>query len=338
MPQKKRTPKDQTEVTPTSAKRSKRGVAANEQQLPLTPAEAAQPEVSANQEPLPAILAPAEPPPYEAVVRERLNREHCREGEVQATLIWNDPADLDLHAYCACGAHIFFGNRECVCGGWLDRDMNRSTSSLDYSLAPVENIFWAASPSGQYKITVHNFNNRTMPDSVFTNANRRVPYRVRIRRGGDMAGQEQWFEGSVGPRETVEVYSWGNKGLGAFGRMVVLNPLPNGGTFAEMCAAQDVTYQKGQGYYALVRKSEKVSAKKDMMLHNKTSDTFTIGSAAVKAALGLKDGDITITPTEVPDHCTLYNQSTSHNRKLPESVHALMMVPTVQEALRHRRR
>ncbi|KAJ3376839.1 hypothetical protein HDU84_009348 [Entophlyctis sp. JEL0112] len=283
-------------------------------------------------------VADEDPPPYEAVVQERLEREHCRNGEVQATLIWNDCADLDLHAYCSCGAHIYFANRECICGGWLDRDMNRSVDPADFSLSPVENIFWASAPSGDFKITVHNFCNRTMPDTVFTDAQRRVPFRVKLKRGFGNSVKTIWFEGTVGPYETVECFSWINEGSGALGRMVVLNPLPNGGTFEEMCAAQRVTYQRGQGYYALVRKVEDVSAKKDMMLLNLASDTFTIGADACRSRLGLPlNTAVKVKPENVPDGHRLFIQSTSHNRKLPPGVHALMMVPTVEEALRFRR-
>ncbi|KAJ3086312.1 hypothetical protein HK100_008750 [Physocladia obscura] len=273
----------------------------------------------------------------EEVVAARLARENCRNGEVQATLSWSDPADLDLHAYCACGAHIYFANKECQCGGWLDRDMNRGDAGTpDFSLEPIENIFWASSASGSYKITVHNFNNRTMPNSPFADPSRRVAFRVRLRRGGDVAGGEQWFEGTVGPRETVECFVWNNAGSGALGRMVVLQPLANGGTFKEMCAAAGVTYSQGQGYYAVARK-EDVSEKKDMMLHHIASDTFTIGATACRTKLNLGTGDIKISPQDIPAGYRLFVQSTSHNRKLPSGLLTLMMVPTVEEALRHRR-
>ncbi|KAJ3201933.1 hypothetical protein HDU82_007726 [Entophlyctis luteolus] len=252
----------------------------------------------------------------EEIAIARLAREGCRNGEVQATLTWSDPADLDLHAYCACGAHIYYGSKECACGGWLDRDMNVSTTGPNSSLEPVENIFWASSPSGVYRITVNNFRNHVLPNSPFADPLRRVAFRVRLRRGGDNAGNEQWFEGTVGPNETVECFSWNNVGTGALGRMVLLQPLVGGGTFKDMCAAAGVTFTKGQGYYAVVRR-EDVSAKKDMMLHHIASDTFTIGATACRKKLNLpEDSDVKISPSDVPDGSACFDDGAHSGRSI----------------------
>ena len=75
--------------------------------------------------------------------------------ELHASLIWNDVADLDLHVITPSGEHMFYGHKESKCGGWLDKDMN--VSSKDASLEPIENVFWASSPSGKYKFSVVNF-------------------------------------------------------------------------------------------------------------------------------------------------------------------------------------
>ncbi len=54
------------------------------------------------------------------IVRIRMQRENVNTGELHITLIWNDIADLDLHAISPQGEHIFYGNKESKCGGWLD--------------------------------------------------------------------------------------------------------------------------------------------------------------------------------------------------------------------------
>jgi hypothetical protein len=119
--------------------------------------------------------------------------------------------------------------------------------------------------------------------------------------------------------------------------MVVLPPLATAGTLAERCAAAHVTYTPGGGYYALC-KPENVSEGKDMMMHNLALDTFTIGAAACREALRVvAAGPVRIRPQDVPEGHVLFVQSKSHNRSLPAGSAALMKVPTVQEALRHRR-
>ena len=74
-----------------------------------------------------------------------------------------------------------------------------------------------------------------------------------------------------------------------------------------------VSFSRGAGYYSL-NKSEKVSATKDLVLER--ADSWIVGAAAVRAALGLGAGDVTIKPTDVARGCTLFVQSTSTNRKL----------------------
>lgn len=48
------------------------------------------------------------------------------------------------------------------------------------SLEPIENVFWASSRNGKYKVYVKNFNNKTDDKTVFTDRNRKVPFRVKM--------------------------------------------------------------------------------------------------------------------------------------------------------------
>lgn len=265
---------------------------------------------------------------YNEIVRIRMERENVNGGELHASLIWNDIADLDLHVITPSGEHIYYGNPEASCGGWLDVDMNRSD---DASLEPIENIFWASSPSGHYKIYVHNFNNRINNKTVFTNKYRKVPFRCRLIR----SGITEWFEGSVGPGENITCFEFDNVGSGAVGPFIVIPPNDTDATFEELCNKNNVTYKAGNGYYA-VKKTEKISAKKGMVLHNKDNDTFIITSQECRTILNLpQNADVSIKPKDIPDKYRLFVQSTSHNRKIPKNTHVLFKV-SIKEALQCR--
>eukprot|EP01126_Amoeba_proteus_P004249 TRINITY_DN11429_c0_g2_i3.p1 TRINITY_DN11429_c0_g2~~TRINITY_DN11429_c0_g2_i3.p1 ORF type:complete len:180 (-),score=30.80 TRINITY_DN11429_c0_g2_i3:91-630(-) len=62
--------------------------------------------------------------------------------------------DLDLHCHCFCGNHIYYGQKVCnTCKGFLDVDMNVTPTTN----TPVEHIYWARVPRGQFQITVEFF-------------------------------------------------------------------------------------------------------------------------------------------------------------------------------------
>jgi hypothetical protein len=266
------------------------------------------------------------------IVALRMSRERVNSGELHIALIWNDIADLDLHVITPSNEHIYYGQKESSCGGWLDVDMNRGSEA---SLEPIENVFWALSPSGHYKVYVHNFSNKTSNATVFTDANRRVPFRVRLIRGVAPNSTTEWFEGTVGPHENITCFEFDNVGTGAVGPYVVIPPNDVDATFEELCRKNNVTYTAGNGYYAL-KKTEKISAKKDMILHDNDTDTFIIGSDNCRRILGLPlSTDISIKPIDIPTKYKLFVQSTSHNRKIPKNTHVLFKVH-IREALQHR--
>ena len=73
-----------------------------------------------------------------------------------------------------------------------------------------------------------------------------------------------------------------------------------GETLAAVAQRLGVSFSRGAGYYSL-NKSEKVSATKDLVLEK--ADSWIVGAASVRAALGLGAGDVTIKPTDVaPEH------------------------------------
>lgn len=263
------------------------------------------------------------------VVSLRMEREGCNGGELHASLIWNDIADLDLHVYTPSGEHMYYGHTESKCGGWLDRDMNVSPG--DASLEPIENIFWASSPSGKYKFSVNNFNCHTRENTVFIDRNRKVPFRLRLIRDG----KTEWFDGEVSQGETITCFEFDHIGSGAVGSFVVIPPNDEPATFEELCIKNNVTYTKGNGYYAL-KKKENISEKKDMILHDKEKDVFIIGHVECCQELNQpSDQKLALAVKDIPDKYRLFVQSTSNNRKIPKNTHVLMRVP-IKEALKHR--
>lgn len=265
----------------------------------------------------------------EEIVAIRMQREGVNTGELHISLIWNDIADLDLHIITPSKEHLYYGHKESDDGGWLDVDANRGGDTI--TLEPIENVFWALSPSGHYKVYVNNFCNRTDEKTVFTNPLRKVPFRVRLKRGDTI----EWFQGEAGPKEDVTCFEFDNVGTGAVGPFVVIPPNDVGATFEELCKKNNVTYKPGNGYYA-VKKTEKVSANKEMVLHDKDTDTFIITQSECRTLLGFpQNTNITIKKSDIPDKYRLFVQSTSHNRVIPKDTHVLYKV-SIKEALQHR--
>eukprot|EP00667_Euglena_gracilis_P020085 EG_transcript_21636 len=260
----------------------------------------------------------------------RLGREGARSGELTISLIWNDIADLDLHVYAPSGEHIYYGHKESECGGWLDVDMNVSLGPTN-SLEPVENVFWHSAPSGTYKVEVYNFNCHVDPNTVFTDPNRFVPFRCVVKRGGKVES----FEGTVQKGTPVKAFEFDHEGTGAVGSFVVLPGGAEKTTFKEACDKHGVTYNVGTGYYAVAR-TETIQAGKQLLLHHLDTDTFTIGTQAVRNKLGWPLGaEVKKAPKDIPEGYRLFVQSTSHNRVIPPNTHVLVKVK-VAEALKYR--
>ncbi len=75
-------------------------------------------------------------------------------GDVQITLRWDAPADLDLHVYDPYQEEIWYDHRSSGSGGILDVDANAGCSPMMDN--PVENIFWpyGGAPGGSYNVYV----------------------------------------------------------------------------------------------------------------------------------------------------------------------------------------
>jgi hypothetical protein len=73
-------------------------------------------------------------------------------GDVQVSVSWDAPSDVDLHVVEPSGQEIFYGNPTSSTGGQLDVDSN-AACSIDGR--QIENIRWSGrAPAGQYIVRV----------------------------------------------------------------------------------------------------------------------------------------------------------------------------------------
>jgi len=99
-------------------------------------------------------------------------------GDLQVTLRFSDPEDLDLHVVEPGGCEIYYGNP--VCEGSLDLDSNAGCAVDNVD---IENVVYEAGnppPSGTYRVRVDYYQNCT--------ATKDVPFQVVVRKGGVVTG------------------------------------------------------------------------------------------------------------------------------------------------------
>nr|ABB84839.1 uncharacterized protein [uncultured delta proteobacterium DeepAnt-32C6] len=74
-------------------------------------------------------------------------------GDIQVSVAWDTPTDLDLHVVEPTGCELYYGNRNCSSGGELDLDSNPACSIDGIN---VENTFWPTgqAPGGEYTVMV----------------------------------------------------------------------------------------------------------------------------------------------------------------------------------------
>jgi hypothetical protein len=138
--------------------------------------------------------APAPPPPAPEPVPEpepaqrteiddRLESAGGQVGDMNVSLAWEGPSDVDLHVTCPAGVRIYYANRTAqACRGSLDVDANAGGRRTD---TPIENIFFEDPLPGAYQIRVHLFSARGGVS--------RVPFVLQVRVGEET----NRFEGEV---------------------------------------------------------------------------------------------------------------------------------------------
>lgn len=75
-------------------------------------------------------------------------------GDVQVSVAWDVPSDVDLHVVEPSGEEIYYGNRTSATGGQLDLDSNAGCGGQDVR---NEHITWpdGPAPSGEYVVRVN---------------------------------------------------------------------------------------------------------------------------------------------------------------------------------------
>lgn len=86
--------------------------------------------------------------------QKRVEEAGGKTGEVQASLLWNNRNDLDLHVIDPAGEEIYFSHRKSNSGGELDVDRNVRGETI----TPVENVVWVRNARlGEYNVLVNFF-------------------------------------------------------------------------------------------------------------------------------------------------------------------------------------
>jgi hypothetical protein len=133
-----------------------------------------------------------------------LNTYTVSTGEVQVSLSWDTPTDLDLHVVDPLGNEIYYGNTSAD-GGMLDLDSN---AGCDIDGINNENITWASdAPDGTYTVRVDFYE-----DCNTTGANYSVTVNVN--------GVKQTYTGSFAPGSD----DFGSEGSGVTVATFTLTP------------------------------------------------------------------------------------------------------------------
>jgi hypothetical protein len=102
----------------------------------------------------------------------------------------------------------------------------------------------------------------------------------------------------------------------------------------EFVGAMGITFTPGRGYYEL-SKSEKLASTKDVVVREvdaRSGGFVVLEGNSARRRLGLPVGgarDVRISIRDVPDHCKVFVQSTSYNRRLMARTEFLYEVPSV---------
>jgi uncharacterized protein YfaP (DUF2135 family) len=85
-------------------------------------------------------------------------------GDIQVTLTWNTPSDIDLYVQDPSGKRVWFRNKSSASGGRLDID--------DMTGYGPENIFWEKkrAPNGTYKLVIEHYEGASANYSILVQA------------------------------------------------------------------------------------------------------------------------------------------------------------------------
>jgi hypothetical protein len=105
--------------------------------------------------------------PMGAELTQTINMIRVGAGEVQVSVAWDAPTDVDLHVIDPSGEEIYFGNTSSASGGTLDLDSNAACTIDNVN---NENITWpvGGAPTGQYTVHLVYWSACSQPESNYT--------------------------------------------------------------------------------------------------------------------------------------------------------------------------
>jgi hypothetical protein len=85
-------------------------------------------------------------------------------GDVQVSVVWDAPTDVDLRVTDPMGEEVYFGNLNAQSGGFLDLDSN---PACNIDGVNNENIVWLSgeAPTGTYKVSLDYWSDCSQPQS-----------------------------------------------------------------------------------------------------------------------------------------------------------------------------
>jgi hypothetical protein len=92
-------------------------------------------------------------------------------GEVQVSVSWDAPSDVDLHVVDPAGDEVFYGSPEVASGGELDLDSNAACFIDNVN---NENITWTTAPDGTYTVRLDYFADCEVAESNYAVTVQRV--------------------------------------------------------------------------------------------------------------------------------------------------------------------
>lgn len=210
----------------------------------------------------------------------RLQREQAKSGAITASLAWNDPSDLDLHAHVTLAdgssAHVFFRNKQGA-GGVLDVDMHaRDGSTVD---EPVENIFWESPPAGTYSIRAHLYKRR--------GTQRAVRFRAVLKREGE---DDLSVEGALRATRTAECFRFEVDSDGRVQVQKTMAPAPAPARPATARATCNSTAPRSARLRSAVAKAR---GKTSAVARGKGAKALVYKGKKFKTSSGLKKEDLT---------------------------------------------
>jgi hypothetical protein len=105
--------------------------------------------------------------PFGDLLSQTINMIRVGAGDVQVSVAWDAPTDVDLHVFDPDSEEIYFANTTSASGGTLDLDSNAACSIDNIN---NENITWpiGGAPAGNYSVSLVYWSACSQPQSNYT--------------------------------------------------------------------------------------------------------------------------------------------------------------------------